>query len=266
MRSRIQIARPRVEAVKTLLRPVVRPARLYLSWLVKFAFARGPLTIADYIDYFALRNRRLFFVQIGACDGVANDPIHRWARLDRWSGILVEPVAGNMRKLKENYKGQSRLIFEEVAIAESSGTKTFYQLASPDHALPEWTAQLGSFERKTILSHRTVLPDIDQYLVGAEVRTLTLRDLLKKHGVHRFELMLVDCEGYDFAVVKQIGSLASPPSVIVYEHVHMADPSECANFLSNLGYRSLRFATDTLAYREGVFPNRLIRNAAVSQV
>ena len=78
--------------------------------------------------------------------------------------------------------------------------------------------------------------------------------------------MLVDCEGYDFAVVKQIDSLESPPSVIVYEHVHMADPSECADFLSNLGYRSLRFATDTLAYRQGVFPNRLIRNAAVSRV
>ena len=34
---------------------------------------------------------KIFFIQIGANDGQWNDPIYKFIRRDRWSGILIEP-------------------------------------------------------------------------------------------------------------------------------------------------------------------------------
>ena len=255
-----------LEAIKNLLRPVVRPLRRRLSWFAKLALSRGPLAIEDFVDYFALRHARLFFVQVGACDGVANDPIHRWVkRRDGWSGLLVEPVAENMRRLRENYRGRRNLIFEQSAVAERAGRKTFYLLSGGEVTLPAWTAQLGSFDRRTLLSHRAVLPDIERYLVSIEVEALTLEALLRKHAIAAVDLLLVDCEGYDFEVLRQIAGLPSLPRVLLYEHAHLPDRRGCQAFLAGMGYGMLQFEFDTLAYQPGVLPKRLVRRAAATR-
>lgn len=62
-----------------------------------------------------------FFVQIGANDGLRNDPIHHYVRKYGWKGILVEPQSKVFSSLVKNYEGHSGLIFENVAIGEEDG-------------------------------------------------------------------------------------------------------------------------------------------------
>ncbi len=43
---------------------------------------------------------RVTFVQIGANDGVWNDPIEPYLRGEKWRGVLVEPVPYVFARLK----------------------------------------------------------------------------------------------------------------------------------------------------------------------
>ncbi len=84
---------------------------------------------APSIDIFDLAIRDLmsrqpdiFFLQIGAHDGVSYDPIHHYVRQYHWNGLLVEPQPAIFQKLKQNYAGEKQLLFENSAVANQDGT------------------------------------------------------------------------------------------------------------------------------------------------
>ena len=57
----------------------------------------------------------LFFLQIGANDGVSDDPINALVRKYNWSGILVEPGSEAFIDLQNNYKDyKDKLIFYQL--------------------------------------------------------------------------------------------------------------------------------------------------------
>jgi hypothetical protein len=62
--------------------------------------------------------QNFFFIQIGAYDGRKGDPIYELVRVNRCSGILVEPQPDIFERLKQNYAGFSGLAFEQAAIVE----------------------------------------------------------------------------------------------------------------------------------------------------
>src|SRR5271155_2568223 len=68
------------------------------------------------------REPDIFFLQIGAHDGVSYDPIHNYIAKHHWKGLLVEPQPAVFQKLKENYAGEKQLLFENSAIAQQDGT------------------------------------------------------------------------------------------------------------------------------------------------
>jgi hypothetical protein len=105
-------------------------------------------------------------VQIGAFVGDSdNDPLCQFFRQELGPEnrsrratsqvILVEPVKEYFELLKVNYHGLSGVKFENVAIAESSGTRDFYRIAvrPEDHNMPNWLSQCGSLraDRMTAL-------------------------------------------------------------------------------------------------------------------
>ena len=72
------------------------------------------------------------FVEIGAYDGIAGDPIRRLILTNPgWKGVLVEPQPDAFRKLKQNYAGEvSRLHVLNAAISDTPGQKTLCYFAS----------------------------------------------------------------------------------------------------------------------------------------
>ena len=51
---------------------------------------------------FAEKHSDVFFIQIGAHDGLTNDKLHCLVRAHQWRGVLVEPVQGLFAKLAAN--------------------------------------------------------------------------------------------------------------------------------------------------------------------
>jgi FkbM family methyltransferase len=199
-----------------------------------------------------VREPDIFFLQIGAHDGLSFDPIHEYVRQYHWRGLLVEPQPVVFAKLKENYAGEPQLLFENSAVALQDGTLDLHVFAganATDHA-----SMLAS-TRKHYLQlngdqHRGTLEKIT-------VPALSLDSLLKKHGVGRVNLLQIDTEGFDFEIIKMVDFRRIKPEIIHFENnfLNRRQKSECSRILGDAGYALLNLGIDTIAYlqppREG---------------
>ena len=140
----------------------------------------------------------LFFVQIGANDGVVHDPLYHHVVSHRWRGILVEPVKFYFDRLTRNYADNDRLIFENIAISDKDEVRDFFRIREGLDFLPAWTEGLGSFHLSVLLKHRWAIPNIRDYIVRERVECVSLPTLLGGHRVSKIDLMMIDTEGYDF--------------------------------------------------------------------
>ncbi|HEY3874572.1 MAG TPA: hypothetical protein VGM92_03785, partial [Candidatus Kapabacteria bacterium] len=93
-----------------------------------------------------------FFVNIGANDGIAGDPLVELIRHNsRCRGIFVEPISFLFERLRRNYGPSERFTFENVAIDEHNGARKLYYLnrsgSNGENKLPAWAEEIGSFDK-----------------------------------------------------------------------------------------------------------------------
>jgi len=191
-----------------------------------------------------------FFIEIGANDGKMHDFVFKRVNKQHWRGILVEPVGYYFERLKAHYAGNDHLILENAAIAEQDGTRVLYRVKEGLSYLPAWVNGLGTFRQEVLLKHGWAIPDIHDCMVKEEVRCLTLASLLDKHAVKKLDLLLIDTEGYDYEIIKQIDFNNMAPKIIVFEHKHLSaeDRADCEELLRKNQYIIARHYTNTLAY------------------
>lgn len=227
---------------------------------------KPPERIATAVHLFGTAHPDAFFIQIGAHDGRALDPLRDQIRRRRWRGIMVEPVPYVFERLAERYSSHPRVSLELAAIADHEGTMPFYHLreARPDEEVWRWYDALGSFKREVVLGHRALIPDIDTRLVEAEVSTLTFTKLCERHGVSQIDLLQIDTEGYDYEILRSIDLKRWRPRLLLYEHCHLSedDRASAREILDTSGYRCFEDGLDTAALdmtRLGHADRRLVR-------
>jgi FkbM family methyltransferase len=192
-----------------------------------------------------------FFVQIGAFDGQAGDPIHDFVTTYGWRGVLVEPQKRYFSRLKSTYADQPNLIFRNVAIGERREMKVLYKVKEDVPGLPAWAPQTASFDRATVLSHRALIPGLDDLIETEEVECITLEDLLGDIPAQQVDLLQIDVEGYDHEIVRMLDFARFAPSIIRFEHKHLRpeDYDVTVRRLVEHGYRVAEEGPDVLAYR-----------------
>jgi FkbM family methyltransferase len=199
-----------------------------------------------------------FFIEIGANDGWHNDNLRASILSSRWSGIMVEPLPFVFERLGRNYGQLGRIVLENVAIADRDGELPFYHLARVEdpkrEKLPSWYDQLGSFSREVVLSHDYLIPDIERRMVRTLVPCMTYEALCSKHGVRDVDLILIDTEGYDYEVIKQIDFKLHGPRMLVYEHFHLStnDRAECRARIEQNGYETMEERLDTWCLKTAI--------------
>jgi FkbM family methyltransferase len=199
---------------------------------------------------FAKHKRNISFVQIGAHDGVKNDPIYPYVRLFNWQGVLVEPIAVIFKQLKYNYMGIPNLSFEMVGIADNDGILQFYHLP-PEFDDPNWLQQIGSFDRKAIEFNLAARPDLLPHIMSTEIPTVSLKTLFSRHHIEQLDLLLLDVEGLEWCILKQLKDLVLRPRYIFFEWGSMDknDLNALIQFLQTDGYNIYSCGGDMLAER-----------------
>jgi FkbM family methyltransferase len=207
----------------------------------------GPKILAAFADQYP----EAFFVEVGANDGEQHDHLRPFLTTRPWRGIMVEPVPYVFARLRGNYDGFDGVILENVAIADQEGELPFYHLAQVSDrerdGLPQWYDGIGSFSREAVLNHASLVPGLEDRLVCVQVPAMTFESLCRKHGVERVDLLLVDTEGYDHEVLRNVDWNVHRPRLVVYEHYHLApaDRAAARAELVALGYEIKEEGFDT---------------------
>lgn len=189
-------------------------------------------------------------LQIGANDGVRNDPVRPLVIRHKLPALLVEPLPDLFERLQANYTGQPDIALERCAIGEKSGKGTIYRVR-PDPDLPEWLQGIASFDRSHLSSAKFGVRDLEQRVEAVEVPVMTIPELLDKHHFTDCDLLQVDTEGFDTQIVHWALDAGLRPAVIHYEFVHTSPDLRvrCKMRLVELGYEFIDVGRDTLAVR-----------------
>ncbi len=210
--------------------------------------------------FFSMVNHRgFFFVQIGACDGKRHDPIYPYVTNYNFAGIAIEPMPHEFKELKNNYRDNSRVQCVNVAIGKETGSFPFYTVIDSYKKDPSSITSVSSFDMETL--KKCIIGDLkkrkvynvnpDKYIKEILVKTLCLNDLVRIYDIKNIDLLQIDCEGYDYEILKTFDFSKFSPKIINFESVHLSerDWQECEKLLKSKGYTFFNSGNDTCAYK-----------------
>lgn len=196
------------------------------------------------------------FAQIGANDGLRNDPVREFVVRGRWRGVLVEPLPGIFGMLKENYAHvrSSRLHFANCAVADTGGGSLELFTLSPEFLSGLSREKRLSMLRKASLtrSHveKFVAPGNHAHICSESVRSVTFAELLDEAGIPASELdvLVIDAEGHEQKILGSIDFSTTRPELVVFESHHLGEALKSVTALfSAHGYTTVQVGPDSVA-------------------
>jgi FkbM family methyltransferase len=197
------------------------------------------------------------FLQIGANDGLRNDPLRDFIVRDRWSGVFVEPLPDVFPLLEKNYaylSGERRLEFVNAAVSSTSASLPFFTFREPFLAGKPLEERLhllrkASFDRNLVLR----FSDGAENIAAIEVPCFGINELLARHfSDRRLSLLALDVEGHELEILREADFSSFHIGAVLFETWNLGDRrEEVFSVLRRNGYAIAEAEGDALATRTG---------------
>jgi FkbM family methyltransferase len=241
-----------------LLAPIKSYAREFLRRVGYRVFRIGSYGIFDF-ESFLYRHlevyKTLTFLQIGAHDGVMNDPIYQFNMDNKRvvSGFVLEPLPDIYEKLVENYQSCPSIKPFNLAIHATEPEMVLHRV-KPERAseIPEFARGLASFD-ETHWKKTALVPNAD-YLEQVKVKCVSFEDFIKSNAIAKLDLLLLDTEGYDYQILMSIDFAHIKPRMIRFEHglrnqvMSPENFTAVCSYLNSFGYQIIAESYDATAY------------------
>lgn len=200
------------------------------------------------------------YVQVGANDGVLDDPIRHRTSEGRFSGVLLEPSPKYFGDLEATYAGFDDVETLNVGVSSEAGVMTLYQLeASFEADFPDWAKGCASVSRDAFVKAlSSVKPISDEMVAECEINVDRLDAILSRADAEDADLLVVDVEGHEPAVFESFDFKDFTPKAVVFEHVKLSsrDIAVINQRMIDAGYRVFRLRTDFVALRQDIATER----------
>ena len=159
-------------------------------------------------------------IQIGANDGVAFDDLNYFIKKFKINSVLVEPIKEIYDKLQNNYKNFSFVKLENSAISDDNTINYLYKVDKKFLIFyGSHIPAISSFDKKHLIKHNVK----NSHIKKEKVKSLTIKELLKKYNITNLDLFFVDAEGYDGNIVNDFLDKTNFRSIIIFEYIHIDD-------------------------------------------
>jgi len=208
--------------------------------------------VYDHLRKVVKQRRDQTFVLVGANDGMYYDHLFHFARVYGWKGAAVEPNPMFFKKLKANYAALPNVVPVNKAVHRTERSMPLYYLDSTS-GLPDWMQGVGSFDRDQVLASTRDFADVNARIEVIDVACATLSEIIEEAGLDHVDVFVIDVEGYDAEVVRQIDLARWRPHTIVFEYRHLpqADVDDVKQLLQSNGYQLKQDHEDMLAFMPG---------------
>jgi FkbM family methyltransferase len=167
-------------------------------------------------------------VVIGAMDGVSYDEFQGYVRAYKWSGLYVEPVPEQFRRLQANHAAlmdRAANRYENSAVATHDGTIRMLTIsqAAVDRGdvSPAYGGMSAIVPPKNGLASAADAATVARYGEVIEVPCITLATLFARHGIDRVDVLCIDAEGWDWEILRQLDFGAYRPRLIRCEYANL---------------------------------------------
>ena len=224
--------------------------------------------------------RRLMIVVVGANDGRFNDPIYGFAMrmAARTSMLLIEPNKFLIPYLQANYQSHPNHKIANCAIGEE-GTLTLYAV-KPDwidryqpayaEGWPRYRAATGITSANRAHVAEALLREginSDDAIEMLQAPCHQLSTVLASHGLPaEIDVLQIDAEGYDDAVIHASTIGITKPKLIFFENYNIPQPrmESLSNYLSSENYRLYSLGRDSLAVSSRLHPISIALRGAIA--
>lgn len=170
----------------------------------------------------------VFFIQIGANNGLTVDPINKLIKSRKnWMGLLFEPGVVAFSELQKTYSGHEDLILINAAVSDIDGKTTLYCGETTPHFTLDKTKATHMFN---------VVPR------EIEVDVISPKTIIETFEVKHLDLLQIDTEGRDFTIIKSFLENNLLPKIIRFEYVNLnyenTNGDSVIEFLNQYGYES----------------------------
>jgi hypothetical protein len=78
-------------------------------------------------------------------------------------------------------------------------------------------------------------------MIEEEVECITFNQLIEKHQVTQADLLAVDVEGMDYAILKTFPFKKIKPTMLIYEERHLSeeDKQNAIDLIKSIGYKNI---------------------------
>ncbi|MBD3636883.1 MAG: FkbM family methyltransferase [Crocinitomicaceae bacterium] len=205
-------------------------------------------------------------IQVGANDGITHDPIHKFIKRDKWSGVLLEPQYYVFEKfLSKIYRKHPNITVLNAAMGYKNGTSSIYKIG---FSTSRWATGLTTFDRKTLekafesghvarkcAKEGIEIPsDTSIHIVEEPVQIVSAEHLISEYNLDKIDLLMIDTEGFDFEIIKMIDINANEPGMIIFEHSHLSegDYQTCIAHLQENNYTVKKDGANTIAIKDNL--------------
>lgn len=246
------------ESVIQRIKPLVTRRNLWIRRDHQVLLDRWDRTIQfdlrQVLAHLLLRKRPLTMVQVGACDGVLDDPVEPYIRAGYLRGLLVEPQPEAYQALAERYAGNPFIRTENSAVSPTPGSLPMHRInPSHRHLLRSWALGMASAKPDALLAELgKVMPNPHEAIETIEVEAITWDLLFQRHGMAEIDFLQLDTEGLDGVLLDSFPFDNHLPLLIHFEWSHIREPELASlfNSLMDRGYRLHITGIDAIAFRQ----------------
>jgi FkbM family methyltransferase len=169
-----------------------------------------------------------FFLDVGAFDGIGFSNSRLFFEKG-WSGICIEPVLKNYKKLAALYEN-TNVITVRAAAADYEGELELNVATIP------WAKDWGSDVSSPTDDALERWPD---YVWEKEtVPTMTVNRILEKNDVAHIDFVSIDVEGHEMVVLRGFDLQKYKPKLLVVEYSTPEEKRELIHYMKLQGYFS----------------------------